>query len=91
MFYIYTTKTTMTVSLTDLYDILSAKLGKEEAKTLVTFIEEKVEQQVEQKATILATKNDLLEMERHINTKLWTAFVTLVVMILGLYAAIILK
>ena len=39
----------MTVSLTDLYDILSAKLGKEEAKTLVTFIEQKVEQQVEKK------------------------------------------
>ena len=30
-------------------------------------------------------------MERHINTKLWTAFVTLVVMMLGLYAAILLK
>lgn len=42
-------KITMTVSLTDLYDILSAKLGKEEAKTLVTFIEQKVEQQVEKK------------------------------------------
>ena len=39
----------MTVSLTDLYDILSAKLGKEEAKTQVTFIEQKVEQQVEKK------------------------------------------
>jgi hypothetical protein len=81
----------MTVSITDLYDILSAKLGKEEAKTLVTFIEEKVEKQVEQKATILATKNDLNDLERHINTKLWTAFVTLAIMILGLYAAILLK
>ena len=30
-------------------------------------------------------------MERHINTKLWTAFVKLVVMMLGLYAAILLK
>ena len=30
-------------------------------------------------------------MERHINTKLWTAFVILVVMMLGLHAAVLLK
>ena len=81
----------MIVSTTDLYDILSAKLGKEEAKTLVTFIEEKVEKQVDQKITHLATKTDLLDLERSINTKLWTAFITLVVMLLGLYATILLK
>ena len=57
----------MTVSLTELYEILSAKIGKEEAKTMVTFIEEKVEKQVEQKINYMATKSDLNDLERHIN------------------------
>jgi hypothetical protein len=61
----------MTVSITDLYQILADKIGKDEAKALTSFVEEKIEQQVEQKATILATKADLLDSERSINTKLW--------------------
>jgi hypothetical protein len=85
----------MIVSTTDLYDILSAKLGKEEAKTLVTFIEEKVEKHVEQKLENVVTTGEfqkgLNDLERSINTKLWTAFITLVVMLLGLYATILLK
>lgn len=57
----------MTVSLTELYEIFFAKIGKEEAKTLVTFIEERVEKQVEQKINYLATKSDLNDLDLHIN------------------------
>lgn len=68
----------MTLSTTDLYNILSAKLGKEEAKTLVTFIEDEVKKKKVQKESI-------------ISAKLWVAFIILVALILGLYPLILLK
>ncbi len=68
----------MTVSITDLYDILSAKLGKEEAKTLVTLIEDRL------------IKKNVQEL-RVVSTKLWVSFIILVVLILGLYPLILLK
>ena len=41
----------MTVSITKLYDLLSLKLGKEEAESLTTYIQEKSQTN--------STKNDL--------------------------------
>lgn len=81
----------MTVSLTDLYDILSIKLGKEEAKALTTYVEEKVEKEVEQKTTHLATKADLERGFKEQNQSRLNTFMVIVIMILGLYAAIFLK
>ena len=68
----------MIVSTTDLYDILSAKLGKEEAKTMVTLIEDRL------------IKKNVQEL-RVAPTKLWVSFIILVVLILGLYPLILLK
>lgn len=88
-------KPTMAVSIKDLYDILSVKLGKEEAKTLVTFIEDKVEKHVDHRLENVVTSGEfqkgLNDLERNVNAKLWTAFITLIVMMLGLYATIIFK
>ncbi len=46
----------MQIASLELYDLLKAKLGEKEAKTLVTFIEEELESKLEKKTDSLATK-----------------------------------
>jgi hypothetical protein len=48
-----------TISITKLYDLLSTKLGKETAENLANFIENKIDNALESKTQILATKEDL--------------------------------
>ncbi|HEX6432280.1 MAG TPA: hypothetical protein VF008_31525 [Niastella sp.] len=48
-----------TITITKLYELVSVKLGKETAGNLTTFIEEKIKCEVDTKASILATKEDL--------------------------------
>jgi hypothetical protein len=48
-----------TITITKLYDLISIKLGKETAENLTIFIEEKIKSEVDTKASILATKEDL--------------------------------
>ena len=57
-----------TITITRLYDLISIKLGKETAENLTTFIEEKISSEVETKATILATKEDLGSTNTKIET-----------------------
>ena len=49
----------MVVSEIELYEILSAKIGKQEAKVLTEFVEAKVEKQLVDKLSAFATKEDL--------------------------------
>lgn len=53
----------MTISITRLYDLISVKLGKETAENLTTFIEEKIKNEVDTKASNLTTKEDLARVE----------------------------
>jgi hypothetical protein len=48
-----------TITITKLYDLISIKLGKETAENLTIFIEEKISSEVDTKASILATKEDV--------------------------------
>lgn len=80
-----------TVSITKLYDILSQRLGREEAESLVDFVETKIEKNLEEKTGHLASKQDLSETKADIIKWMFGTFITLVVMILGLYATIIFK
>jgi hypothetical protein len=48
-----------TITITKLYDLISIKLGKETAENLTIFIEEKIKSEVDTKASILATKEDV--------------------------------
>ena len=48
-----------TISITKLYELLSAKVGREIAESLTSYIKEKIEEEVESKAQTLATKEDL--------------------------------
>lgn len=51
-----------TISITQLYDMLSTKLGKETAENLTTFIDNKINQGLESQSNILATKEDLAKV-----------------------------
>lgn len=49
----------MQIAEIELYEILKEKVGEKEAKTLVEYIEAKVEKKFEEKKDILATKEDI--------------------------------
>jgi len=55
----------MTVTTIDLYNILRSKIGESEAKTLVEFVEQKVQNQLKEDMNSFATKEDvhLLELK----------------------------
>lgn len=55
-----------TVSITRLYDLLSAKVGKETAENLTSFIEGKIKDEFENKVEILATKKDIADVRHEI-------------------------
>jgi hypothetical protein len=53
----------MQVAEIELYEILKAKVGEKEAKTLVEYIEAKVEKKFEEKKDILPAKQDISNLE----------------------------
>lgn len=53
----------MTVTTIDLYNILKSKIGEKEAKTLVEFVELKVETKFNEHMDELATKKDLFQVK----------------------------
>lgn len=55
------TAVSMTITNYQLVKILRDRLGEEQAESLVSFVEEKVKEEVESKKDILATKQDLAE------------------------------
>lgn len=80
------------ITLTKLYDLLSAKVGKDVAENLTTFIEDKIKDDAENKSQILATRGDIAKLEKRISKAkvdsikwsiaLWG---TTIIMIAGLY------
>lgn len=52
-----------TISVTKLYELLSAKIGKDSAENLTTYIEDKVKEEIENKVQILATKEDVARLD----------------------------
>ncbi len=56
----------MQVAEIELYEILKDKLGQQEARKLVEYIEAKVEKKLEEKQDILATKTDLANLKADI-------------------------
>ena len=79
------------VSITDLYDILSTKVGKEEAKALTNYIEAKIEKDVDDKTRYLASREDSEKGFKDQSRWMLGIFITLTLMILGLYATILLR
>ena len=60
----------MIISEITLYDLLKTKIGEEQAKAVVQYVEAKVEREFEQKKDVLATKEDIHTLELKIeNTR----------------------
>lgn len=82
----------------NLYNKLKAKLGETEAKELLEFIDFRSEEKRTNADKFLATKQDINDVRieiKEVKTDMikwfFAFFITLVVMILGLYATILLK
>ena len=49
----------ITVSITKLYDLLTAKMGREAAENLTSYVEENIKDEFNNTSQMLATKEDL--------------------------------
>ena len=91
-----------TLKIADVYEALSEKIGRREAKVVVDYLEEaeqrnesKINESIQSKIEYLATKEDIeatkkdiAEAKSDILKWMFGAFITLVLMILGLYATL---
>lgn len=82
----------------NLYNKLKAKIGETEAKELLEFIDFRSEEKRTNADKILSTKQDINDVRleiKEVKTDMikwfFAFFITLVVMILGVYATILLK
>ncbi len=56
-----------TITVTRLYDLLTAKVGKDAAENLTSYIEEKIKNEFDNKSQILATKEDVAKLDLKIS------------------------
>ena len=56
----------MIVSEIELFEVLSQQLGAEKAKTLVQYVENKVDKRLEEKTNVFATKEDIANLKTEI-------------------------
>ncbi|HCX90796.1 MAG TPA: hypothetical protein DHT43_09870 [Deltaproteobacteria bacterium] len=56
----------MQVAEIELYEILKPKIGEKEARTLVEYIETKVDRKLEERKDVLATKEDIAYLKQDI-------------------------
>jgi hypothetical protein len=56
----------MVVSEVDLFEVLSQQLGAEKAKTVVHYVEAKVDKRLEEKTNVFATKGDIFAIKEDI-------------------------
>ncbi len=82
----------------NLYNHLKAKIGETETRELIEFIDFRSEEKRTNSDKILATKQDISDVRIEIKEAktdmikwFFAFFMTLIIMILGLYAAILLK
>jgi len=53
----------MIVSEIELFEVLVKELGREKAKSLVEYVEHKVDKRLEEKTNVFSTKEDLARLE----------------------------
>lgn len=74
-----------TITITKLYQLLSEKTDKKTAEVLTSYVEKKVEREVSEQSKILATKEDLYKIKVDLIKCIVSLFITLALMIIGLY------
>jgi hypothetical protein len=73
------------ITITKLYFLLSEKVGKETAENLTTYIESKIDKEVEYSTRHLASKEDLANMQREMIKRFIYLFCALALMIVVIY------
>jgi len=58
------------ISITQLYTLLSEKVGKETAENLTNYIEDKIKDEVKLQSDVLATKQDLANIELKLSERI---------------------
>jgi hypothetical protein len=61
-------KSIATISITQLYLLLTEKVGKETAEKLTVYIEEKIKDEAQTQSGILATKQDIADLRKDLAT-----------------------
>lgn len=75
----------MNITITQLYQSLSKKVASDTAEELTSFITQDVSDKIEQRASSLATKEDVANAKVDMIKWLVGLFITLALMIIGLY------
>lgn len=75
----------MNLTITQLYSLLSEKVGKETAENLTSYTERKIDGTVVDKTHHLASKADLANAQTDMIKWFVGLFITLALMIIGLY------
>jgi hypothetical protein len=78
----------MIVSEIELFEALSEQVGKEKAKVLVQYVENKIEKNLDQKKDVFAIKQDLSDLEVRLNRTIYIVgvgqFLAILVSLIGL-------
>ena len=85
VYYLYIKFLLMSISEIDLYDILSEKLGREQAKALTEYVELKAEKHLNDKTSVFATKKYLANAKVDIIKWVFGFFTVLISAVIGLY------
>ena len=76
------------ISNIELYNILRIKLGEKEAQAVTDYIKTEVKDKFEVEKTYIATKQDVADAKVDMIKWMFGFFITLALMILGLYIKI---
>jgi hypothetical protein len=80
-----------TISITNLYQLLIDKVGRETTEKLTSYIESKVKNEVESNVSHLATKEDLEPSSKERLRWMIILFIPLYLSILGLIVTLLVK
>ncbi len=75
----------MIVSEIELFEALAKELGREKAKSLVEYVEHKVDKRLEERTNVFATKEDIANAKVEILRWTFGFFIVIMLAILGLY------
>lgn len=60
----------MVISEIELFEILSQQLGRDKAKSLVQYVETKIDKRLDEKTNVFSTKEDLAKLEGKLESKI---------------------